>query len=192
MVLVLAAGCCLASCEGAPMDKAAEAKGAVEEARQAEADKYAAEAFVQLEDSLRVGLIQLDREQAAFGLFRDYRGARHAFDWVRVEANKLRQQAQENKESLQKVTADMLQMASTDVEATASQVVRIPRRLEYIEEIHTFKNGLKSLRTTLQEMNVDLRKENFDQVQSKAKAVQEQAEKMRKEIRAVLMQGGAP
>ena len=55
MALVLAAGCGLAGCEGVPTEEADQARRGVEQARQAEADKYAAEEFAQLTDSLRVG-----------------------------------------------------------------------------------------------------------------------------------------
>ena len=190
MALVLAAGCGLAGCEGAPVEQADKARRGVEEARQAEADKYAAEDFAQLEDSLRVGLVELDRQQAQFGIFRDYEAARHALGWVAVSAGQVRQQAQDNKESFGQAAADALKMASTDVEASASSVARIPRRMEYLEEIHSFKNDLKALRTTLQEMNADLRAENFEQVQTKAKAVQGQAEYLRREVRGVMAQEG--
>ena len=190
MVLVLATGCGLAGCEGAPVEEADKARRAVEEARQAEADKYAAEDFAQLEDSLRVGLVELDRQQAQFGFWRTYGVARHALEWTATRADQVRQQARDNKESLGQVAADALKMASTDVEATASSVAKIPRRTEYIEEIHSFKNDLKALRTALQEMNADLQAERFEQVQTKAKAVQEQAERLRREVRGVMAQEG--
>lgn len=188
MALALAAG--LAGCEGAPIEQADKARRGVEEARQAEADKYAAEEFAQLADSLRVGLIELDRQQVQFGLLRDYEAARHALEWTAGRADEVRRQAQENKESLGQVAADALQMATTDVEATASSVAKIPRRTEYLEEIHSFKNDLKALRATLQEMGADLRAENFVQVQAKAKTAQEQAERLRREVRAVMAQEG--
>ena len=190
MALVLATGCGLAGCEGAPVEEADKARRVVEEARQAEADKYAAEDFAQLEDSLRVGLVELDRQQAQFGFWRTYKVARHALGWTAARADQVRQQARDNKESLGQVAADALKMASTDVEATASSVAKIPRRTEYIEEIHSFKNDLKALRTTLQEMNADLQAERFEQVQTKAKTVQGQAERLRREVRGVMAQEG--
>ena len=119
MALALAAGCSLAGCEGAPVEQADRARRGVEEARQAEADKYAAEEFARLEDSLRAGLIELDRQQAQFGILRDYEAARHALGWTAARADQVCQQAQENKESLGQVAADALKMASTDVEAGA-------------------------------------------------------------------------
>lgn len=187
MALVL---CGLAGCEGAPLEQADQARRGVEEARQAEADKYAAAEFAQLADSLRVGLIELDRQQTQFGFLRDYEASRHALGWAAARAGEVRRQAQENKESLGKVAADALQMAITDIEATASSVAKIPRRTEYIEEIHSFKNDLKTLRATLQEMNADLRGERFEQVQTKAKTVQGQAERLRREVRVVMAQEG--
>ncbi|MBI2503611.1 MAG: hypothetical protein HYW07_10320 [Candidatus Latescibacteria bacterium] len=190
MALVLAAGCGLAGCEGAPVEQVEGARREVDAARQAEADKYAAEEFAQLEDSLRAGLIELDRQQAQFGILRDYEAARHALGWTAARAGQVRQQAQENKESLGQVAADALKMASTDVEATASSVAKIPRRTEYLEEIHSFKSDLKALRAALQEINADLRAENFEQVQTKAKAVQGQAERLRREVRGVMAQEG--
>lgn len=180
----------LAGCEGAPVEEADKARRGVEEARQAEADKYAVEEFAQLTDSLRVGLIELDRQRVQFGLLRDYAAARHALAWVARHADEVRRQAQDHKESLGQVAADALQMAATDVEATASSVAKIPRRTEYLEEVHAFKNDLKALRATLQEMGADLRAEKFAQVQGKAKAVQEQAERLRREVRAVMAQEG--
>jgi hypothetical protein len=188
MALALAAG--LAGCEGAPVEQADKAKRGVEEARQAEGDQYAAEAFAQLVDSLRVGLIELDRQRAQFGLLRDYGAARRALEWTARRADEVRRQAQDNKESLGQAAADALKMATTDVEATASSVARIPRRIEYLEEIHAFKNDLKALRAALQEMGADLRAEHFAQVQNKARAVQEQAERLRREVRGVVAQEG--
>lgn len=190
LALALAAGCGLAGCEGTPVEQADQARRGVEDARQAEADKYAAEEFAQLVDSLRVGLIELDRQQAQFGFWRTYKVARHALEWTTRRAAEVRRQAQENKESVGQVAADALQMATTDVEATASSVAKIPRRIEYLEEIHAFKNDLKSLRAALQEMSADLLMENFGQVQAKAKAVQGQAERLRREVRAVMVQEG--
>lgn len=186
MALVLASG--LAGCERAPLEEADKARRGVQEARQGEADKYAAEDFAQLEDSLRVGLIELDRQQAQFGFFRDYEAARHALGWTAAQADQVRQQAQDNKESFGRVATDALKMANTDIEATASSVAKIPRRVEYLEEIHSFKNELKALRATLQEMNADLQAERFEQVQTKAKTVQGQAERLRREVRGVMAQ----
>jgi hypothetical protein len=180
----------LAGCAGAPVEEADKARRGVEEARRAEAEKYAAEGFAQLADSLRVGLIELDRQQAQFGFLRDYQAARHALEWTAGQAGRVRQQAQENKENQGQVAADALQTATTDVEATASSVAKIPRRTEYLEEVHSFKNDLKAMRATLQEMGADLRAENFAQVQTKAKAVQAQAERLRRELRAVMAQEG--
>lgn len=188
MALVLAAG--LAGCEGVPIEQADKARRGVEEARQAEADKYAAEDFAQLEDSLRVGLVELDRQQVQFGFFRDYVAARHALGWTAAHADQVRQQAQDNKENLGQVAAGALKMASTDVEAMASFVAKIPRRTEYMEEIHSFKNDLKAMRATLQEMNADLQAERFEQVQSRAKVVQGQAERLRREVRGMMAQEG--
>ncbi len=190
MVLVLATGCGLAGCEKAPVEEADKARRAVEEARQAEADKYAAEDFAQLEDSLRVGLVELDRQQAQFGFWRTYQVARHALGWTAAQGDQVRQQARDSKESLGQVAADALKMASTDVGATASSVAKIPRRTEYIEEIHSFKYDLKAMRNVLQEMNADLQAERFEQVQTKAKTVQGQAERLRREVRAVMAQEG--
>ncbi len=188
MALVLAAGCGLAGCEGAPTEQADQARRGVEDARQVEADRYAAEEFAQLADSLRAGLIELDRQRAQFGLLRDYDNARHALEWTARRAGEVRRQAEENKENLAKVAADALQMALTDVDATAASVAKIPRRVEYREEIHSFKNDLKGLRATLQEMSADLQKERFEQVQAQAKIVQEQAERLRREVRGVMAQ----
>ena len=190
MMLVLAGCGGLAGCEGAPVEEADKARRAVEEARLAEADKYTAEDFAQLEDSLRVGLVELDRQQAQFGVFRDYGVARHALGWTATRAEQVRQQAQDNKENLGQVAADALKMASTDVDATASSVAKIPRRTEYLGEIHSFKYDLKAIRATLQEMNADLQAERFEQVQTKAKTVQAQAERLRREVRAVMAQEG--
>jgi hypothetical protein len=190
MALVLAAGCGLAGCEGVPTEEADQARRGVEQARQAEADKYAAEEFAQLTDSLRVGLIELDRQQAQFGFWRTYQVARHALAWTARQADEVRRHAEENKENLGQVAADALQMATTDVEATAASVAKIPRRIEYLEEIHAFKSDLKGLRAALQEMGTDLRAENFEQVQAKAKTVQEQAERLRREVRGVRAQEG--
>lgn len=190
MALALAAGCGLAGCEGAPTEQVDQARRGVEEARQAEADKYAAEAFAQLVDSLRVGLVELDRQQAQFGLLRDYDAARHALGWTVRQAGEVRRQAEENKENLGQAATDALQMATTDVDATAVSVAKIPRRIEYLEEIHAFKSDLKELRAVLQEMGTDLRAENFEQVQAKAKTVQEQAERLRREVRGVMAQEG--
>jgi hypothetical protein len=189
-LMALALALALAGCEGAPVEEADRARRGVEEARQAEADQYAAEAFAQLSDSLRVGLIELDRQQAQFGLLRDYAAARHALAWTARRAGEVRQQAQEDKENQGQAAADALKMATTDVEATASSVAKIPRRIEYLEEIHAFKNDLKALRAALQEMGTDLRAERFAQVQDKARAVQEQAERLRREVRGVMAQEG--
>lgn len=190
MALVLALGCGLAGCEGAPTEQADQARRGVDEARQIEADRYAPEEFAQLADSLRVGLIELDRQQAQFGLLRDYDAARHALAWTVRQAGEVRRQAEENKENLGQAAADALQMATTDVDATAASVAKVPRRVEYLEEVHAFKSDLKGLRAALQEMGADLRAEHFEQVQAKAKTVQEQAERLRREVRGVMAQEG--
>jgi len=180
----------LAGCEGAPVEQVDRARRGVEKARQAEADKYAPEEFAQLADSLRVGLIELDRQQAQFGLLRDYDAACHALEWAGRRAGEVRRQAEANKETLGQAAADALQMATTDVEATAASVFRIPRRIEYLEEIHSFKNDLKGLRAALQEINAQLRAGNYTQVQARSKSVREQAERLRREVRGVMAQEG--
>lgn len=181
----------LSGCEGAPVQKAEDAKRAVEAARRAEAEKYAAQEFAQLEDSLKAGLIELDRQNAQFGLFRDYAAARHALEWVDAHADQIGERAQENKERLKRVTKDLIELAGDEVNSAALLVAKVPRRQDSGEEIASFKNDLKSLRSSLQEMATELEAENFADAQLRAKAVQTRAERLQREARAVLARNRA-
>ncbi len=176
---------CLGGCARAPVQKVEDAKRAVESARRAEAAQYAAQEFRQLEDSLRTGLIEVDRQNARFGLFRDYASARHALEWVDSQADEIAERAQENKESLRRVTGDLLELAGAAVEEAARLVARVPRRQDSIEELSSFRNDLKLLRSSLQEVMAELEKENFSAAQLNARALQTRAERLQREARTV-------
>lgn len=189
--LILAVVLCgVWGCSRAPVQKVEDARRAVESARRAEAEKYAAQEFRELEDSLKVGLIEVDRQNAKFSLFKDYETAQRALEWVDARADGIAEQAQENKEGLKRVTADLFQSASAELEEATRLVARVPRRQDSLEELSSFRHELKLLRSSLEEVMAQLGAENFSEAQHHAKAIQTRAERLQREARAVAARYG--
>ncbi len=185
-VAILLTAVWLTGCEKPPQVEMDAAKAAVENARSAEAEKYATPAFKALQDSLASGLAAVETQNQRFALLRDYAAAKTTLTGVTTKSTQVIESARENKERIRKATTEAVDKAKAAIDTTVAMVARAPRGKESKDVIAQWETQITSMTPQLQEAQAALTAENFTQAQKTADAISQQAATLQQEVGAVI------
>lgn len=176
----------LVGCEKPPQIEIDNAKAAVENARNAEAEKYATQMFKALKDSLDAGLKEVEAQNQRFALLRNYDKAKQTLTGVTSRSQQVIDSARENKEKIRRATQEAVAKASAAIDSTVALIARAPRGKESKEVIAQWESQLQGLTPSLQQAQADLQAENFTAAQRTAEMIQAETSKLQQEVNAVI------
>lgn len=176
----------LTGCEKPPQVEMDAAKAAVENARSAEAEKYAQPAFKALQDSLAAGLAAVETQNQRFALLRDYAAAKTTLTGVTSKAPQVAQSARDTKERMRKAATEAIEKARAAIDTTVAMVARAPRGKESKDVIAQWETQISSMTPQLQEAQAALQAENFTAAQKTSDMISQQAATLQQEVGAVI------
>lgn len=141
----------LMGCAEAPQTKVDEAQAALAAADSAEADVYAADQYVAAQDSFAAAQAEIETQNAAFGLSRDYSRAEALLQSVVDLANASTEQVASRKEET-RLEAEMLLAEAQTVVAQAQELAaKAPQAAEGDVAAVSFQQDAGSAQTLLDE-----------------------------------------
>lgn len=176
----------LTGCEKPPQVEMDAAKAAVENARNAEAEKYATPAFKALQDSLASGLAAVTTQDQRFALLRDYAAAKTTLVGVSSKAPEVIQNARETKERIRKATTEAVEKAKAAIDTTVAMVARAPRGKESKDMIAGWETQISGMQPQLAEAQAALAAENFTAASKTAEMISQQAGTLQQEVGGVI------
>jgi hypothetical protein len=179
-VLLIAVGCAKA-----PTEKIVAAEKAVAEAKDAGADKYAAEDFAKLQSMLDTAKKEATEQDAKFALMRDYGKAEQLLGATQADAGRVTTETAKKKEEAKVAAVQAHQAAEEAVKKAQDLVAQAPvgKDRAALEAIKADADGLTA---SLGAVKAALDGGDYQDAQSKAKAIQDKAQAVAKEIEDAL------
>jgi hypothetical protein len=181
----------MAACAKPPSEQLEAAEKAVKEAQESGAATYAAEDFAKLEGMLANAKKEVADQEAKFALIRDYGKAEQLAASAKAEAARVKSEAEKKKEEAKQAAIQMQQVAHASVKATQDLVAQAPAGKDRAA-LESIKADAQGLSASLDEVQKALDAGDYLGAQAKAKAIQDQSQKLSAEIQNALAKvGGA-
>ncbi|MEW6245810.1 MAG: hypothetical protein AB1555_03765 [Nitrospirota bacterium] len=181
----------MTACAKPPSEQLEAAEKAVKEAQESGAATYAAEDFAKLEGMLANAKKEVADQEAKFVLIRDYGKAEQLAASAKAEAAKVKSEAEKKKEEAKQAAIQMQQVAQESVKATQDLVAKAPAGKDRAA-LESIKADAQGLSASLDEVQKALDAGDYLGAQAKAKAIQDQSQKLSTEIQNALAKvGGA-
>lgn len=189
MLLPLLAMCLLAlavGCAKVPQQEMDAAKAAIEAAKTAEADRYAADQFNAAQDSLDAAMAEVDQQNAKFALTRNYDKAAQLLKSATDAANAAAAAVAANKEQVKTEATDLLAQAQTAVSDAKALMAKAPKGKEGKAALEAISADLSAVETSVGEASTALTNGDFLTARDKAKAVLDKANSLKDELQQAI------
>ena len=143
--LALAAAVMFVGCAKAPSAEVEAAKAAVEAAKTAEAEMYVADQFKAASDSLNAGLAEIEKQNAAFALTRNYEAAKKTLAGAAAAAQAASAAAVAAKETVKAEVTTMLDSTKASVVAAKDLLAKAPKGKEGKEALEAIATDLATV-----------------------------------------------
>jgi len=143
----------LAGCAEAPKQAIDAANAAMEAAKSAEADRYAADMYNAAKDSLTAAMTEVENQNAKFALMRNYGHAQQLLDAALASFTNAKDAAAANKEKV-KAEADSLATALTaSIESAKKLMTKAPRGKEGKAALEMIQNDINAVEASVAEIS---------------------------------------
>lgn len=186
MLLVFLTLLFIAGCAQAPIQDIEAAKAAVEAAREANADSYAADEFKAAQDALTSALAEVEAQNSKFPLTRNYDKAVQALKAAKEAADKAKANAGLNKEKAKKEAEALIAEAQSAVAAAKEALAKAPRGKDTKADIEAMNADLSGLESSLNQANQDMSKQDYLGAKAKAQAVKEKAATIQNDVQQAI------
>jgi hypothetical protein len=143
-----------AGCAEPPQQEIDAAKAAIEAAKAAEADTYAASEHQAAQDSLSAAMAEIDAQSREFAIFRSYDKASSLLKASVSAATMAQQNAVENKARMQTEVQELMTQVQTALEETKGLLTKAPRGKESQAALEAIKQDLATVESSLPEITV--------------------------------------
>ncbi len=172
-----------AGCSKPPVEEEKRALDALEQARQAEADTYAPEAFAAAQDTLDAALKERERQDERFSLLRSYNKAREKFLRVESLAGRAAERARQVKSQRVEECRDRADSASAVVDSCAALLERAPKGGKGTRtDLKVLKDDIAALAEQLSTAYDLLDEEKYAECMTRADSVLVRADSLRLQI----------
>ena len=190
-------GILLAGCQKAPTDQLATTQTALEQARAAEADKYAPDAFSKAQTSFSGAADEITAQDQAFFLTRDYSKANQLLTDALAELQTAQTEAVANKETAKQEVETLTTETEAAIQAAQTALLKAPRGKDTKAEIEAMKADLDATSAALAEAR-DMysrgdylgAKASLTQSKGKAEAVSSEVETAMQKVRGARRPAG--
>ena len=180
----------MAGCAKAPEQEVAAAKSAIEAAKSAEADRYAAPEFTAAQDSLNAAMAEIEKQNSAFPLSRNYDHARKALTAVATAASAAQTNAVAAKEKV-KIEADSaIAQTKVAIEDARGLLKKAPKGKEGKEALEAISNEISLVDSSLVEASTLVSSGDFMGARDKANAGLEKIASVSEELKTAIEKTG--
>jgi hypothetical protein len=176
----------LSSCAKAPQADFDAAKAKLEEARAAEAEKYAVNEFRAASDSLDAAQREIEAQNGKFALFRKYGRAKTLIASADAQSVTAKQAAIEGKERTKNEAEQLMMQAQAAIDSTNTLVEKAPKGKESRADLELIKSDLTGAQTSLDDARASFQREEYLEAKAKAEAVINKANQLSAEVNAAI------
>jgi hypothetical protein len=183
---VLVAAVALSSCAKAPQADYDAAKAKLDEARQAEAQKYAPSEFQAASDTLSAAQTEMEAQNGKFALVRKYGRTKSLIASAQSLAENAKQAAIEGKERTKNEAQELLTQAQAAVDSASTMISKAPKGKETKQALDEIKNDLQGAQSSLQDAHASFDREDYLEAKTTAQAVITKANELSGEIQSAM------
>lgn len=176
----------LVGCAKAPQEDIDAAKAAVQAAKDAQADKYAAADLQAAEDSWNQANTEVETQNAKFALFRSYDKAKELLTQTKAAGEKATSSAVAGKEAAKKDAEESLAAAQTATAAAKVILTKAPKGKDTKAEIEAMTTDVAGLENSLTDIQSQISKEEYLDAAAKAKSAKEKADGITAQVQAAI------
>lgn len=177
MVLVSVSGC-----SQRPEEEMESANEALNEARAAEADRYASEVYQEAVDAFESAKAEIQAQDEKFFMTRSYGEARNLLRTATATANRAAEESAAGREQARQEAETAIQQARTALDAAQASVKQAPRGKGSQADIDAMNAELAVLQTTLDEAQSAYEGGDYLTALTKAESVSSDASSIRQDI----------
>jgi hypothetical protein len=191
-VVLVATTLSIAACAKAPQEEMTSAQAAIDQARTAEAEKYAAEGYRAASDSLSAAQAEIQAQNAKFALFRKYDRAKALIAASQSAAAKAQSDAAVNKTAAKTAADEALAAATSAVDSAKVMLDRAPVGKDNRADVEMMKTDLAGAETNLEQVRQAIAQEDYLGAKSQADAIRDKAMQIVNDVNAAMekMRGG--
>ena len=176
-------------CAKPPAEQIEAAEKAVKEAQQSGAATYSAQEYAKLEGTLAALKKEVGDQDGKFALLRDYGKAEQLAASAKADGERVKIEAAKKKEEAKIAALQAQQVAQDAVKSTLDLVAKAPVGKDRAA-LEAIKNDAEALKSSLNQVQIALDKEDFPAAQAQAKAIHDKSQAVSAEIQSALAKVG--
>ncbi len=181
LLVVLVAGCAKP-----PQEDLTKAQGALQAAKDAQAEKYAKTELQSVEDLLNQANTEIETQNAKFALFRNYDKAKELLAQAFAAGEKAKQAAIDGKAAAKKDAETSLADAKAAVTAAKEILTKAPKGKDTKAEIEAMTSDVAGMETAVTEIEGQIAKEEYLDAAAKAKSVKDKAAQVQSQVQQAI------
>ncbi len=176
----------IAGCAKPPTEDIDAAKGSVETAKSAGAEKYLPDNAKKVNDELSAAMDEVKVQDGKFPLFRKYDKAKELLASVKGNAEKLKADTAAKKEEVKKNAIAVMEEAKGAVGNAKAMLEKAPQGKETKADIEAMTGDIKGLEDSLPEVRKAIDGENYDDAVAKSKSIKEKADAVSSQVQQAI------
>ncbi len=176
-------------CAKPPAEQIEAAEKAVKEAQQSGAATYTAQEYAKLEGALAALKKEVGDQDGKFALLRDYGKAEQLAASAKADGERVKTEATKKKEETKVAALQAQQVAQDAVKSTLDLVAKAPVGKDRAA-LEAIKNDAEALKSSLNQVQIALDKEDFPTAQAQAQAIHDKSQAVSAEIQNALAKVG--
>lgn len=170
----------LSGCEKAPQAEIDAAKAALDSAKTAQADVYAAAEYNALQDSLNSVMVKVEEQNSK--TFPSYSALKEQLQAIPALSAQAITAAQANKAQLKAEAIAALQEVKTILDSDKELLTKAPKGKEGAAALEEIKQEIELIETSLNEVNATIETANYVEAKDKVNAMKEKASAINTEL----------
>jgi hypothetical protein len=174
-VALLATTLLVTACAKAPESELTAAQSALDQARTAEAEKYAPDTWRAANDSLAAANAEIQAQNSKFALFRKYDRAKNLIAASQSSATQAQADAGVNKQAARTAADEALTMATAAVDSAKTALDSAPMGKDNRADVEAMKADLAGAETNLEQVRQAIAQEDYLGAKAQADAIRDKA-----------------
>jgi len=170
------------SCAKPPQTELDAAKAAVESAKAMETNRYLADEFVALEDSLNAANVAIEAQKSKMFLSRDYKAIKEKLTVIATDVEALKARTEERKAQVRTEVQDTLVVLVALIDEDKALLAKAPKGKEGKEALEAIQNDITVLEASVNEINTLIANGDYMTAQDKTAASKVKAEAIKEEL----------
>ncbi len=176
----------VSSCAKLPQAEIDAANAAIESAKGVEANRYLAEEFNALADSLNAVNVAIEDQKSKFFLSRDYKAITEKLTMIASDVEGLKARTEERKAQVRTEVQDTLNVLISLIEEDKALLAKAPKGKEGKAALEAIQNDITVLEASVTEINTLVTNGDYLTAQDKTTASKAKAEAIKEELTAAI------